>query len=68
MNEKEATSFNAAPLRIEDIVRNRISDEFDLTEVQLERFALWLDAELCVLEESFEAFVTPNSLRKSFGR
>jgi len=55
-------------LRLENIIQNRLRDEFPLSEEQLAGFKDWIDAQLLLLEVEFRAFVTPQSRRGSIGR
>ena len=54
--------------RLEHIIQNRLRDEFPLSDTQLAAFSDWIEAQLKVLENDFDSFVTPTSRRGSFGR
>ncbi len=55
-------------IRLENIIQNRLREDFPLTDFQLAGFRDWIDAQLLVLETEFGAFITPTSRRGSLGR
>jgi hypothetical protein len=55
-------------VRLEQLIQNRIRDEFPLDDVQVASFGDWMDAELLLLETAFAPFVTNASRRGAIGR
>ena len=62
-------SIDSKPVfRLENIIQNRLREDFPMSPAQLVGFAAWIDEQLLGLEAAYGSFVTHVSQRGSLGR